>query len=62
MSQPAADVPETADLVDVSAMVIVSFGLDPLTLKVLKYSEDDLPQILEAARKVTTDAETDKVL
>lgn len=61
-SQPVA-VPETADLVDVNATDAKSISLDYdcFVLKVLKYSEDDLPEILEAARKVTMDYETEKV-
>lgn len=31
------------------------------SLQVLKYSEDDLPELLEAARKVQRDIETEKV-
>ncbi len=64
LPQPVMSVPETADLVNVSTALLFDHTqaiIIMLLHKVLKYSEKDLPGILEAVRKEQRNAETEKV-
>lgn len=63
--QPVAlPVPETDSLIDVSSSCIQRIILDGQIMlsQVLKYSEDDVPELLDAVRKDQREIEAKKVL